>query len=155
MKLLRFISVFALAAGLFVSCKDTLDIRECTATLTPSPEAAMISASGTASFTFTFHFLNGDNVPMDLNHYSATINFAAVGGTVSPASATTDNTGKVTVTFTAPDPANFTGGTVKATVVKVKGDKSTETSSSRAIWHLPPPRFCRCLRISPSIKPKN
>ncbi|MBO4434860.1 MAG: hypothetical protein J5769_05365 [Bacteroidales bacterium] len=126
MKLLRFISVFALAAGLFVSCTDPIELKDFTPTLTPAPASAMISASGTAAFTFTFQFLNGDGVPMDLNHYTATINFEAVGGTVSPASATTDKSGTVTVTFTAPNPESFTGGTVKGTVIKVKGDKSTD-----------------------------
>ena len=54
---------------------------------------------------------------------------------MSPASATTNENGTVTVTFTTPDPQGFTGGTVKGVVKKVvskdidqQGDLATATA---------------------------
>ena len=123
MKLVKIISVLALAAGLAVSCEPILDIRDHQAVLKVSPASAKISAAGTASFTFNFTFMMGKEA-LNLSHYTATINFEGVNGAVSPASVTTDASGSVTVTFTAPNPESFTGGTVKGTVVKVKGDKT-------------------------------
>ena len=124
MKLVKFLSILALAAGLAVSCEPILDIRDHQAVLKVSPASAKISAVGTASFTFNFTFMMG-NEALNLSHYTATINFEGVNGAVSPASVTTDASGSVTVTFTAPNPESFTGGTVKGTVVKVKGDNTT------------------------------
>ena len=124
MKSVKLLSILALAAGLAVSCTDPIELRDHQAVLKASPTAAKISAAGTASFTFNFSFLSGET-PQNLSHLVATINFEGINGAVSPASATTDASGSVTVTFTAPNPASFTGGTVKGTVVKVKGDAST------------------------------
>ena len=126
MKFLRFIAVLALSAGLMASCgeKDAPDLTTADDALTVSPAAAKISAAGNASFTFTFSLVRAGET-LDLNHYVATINFEGVNGTVSPASATTDGSGKVSVTFTTPNPESFTGGSVKGTVVKVVGDKTT------------------------------
>ena len=126
MKFLRIIAVLALSAGLMASCgeKDAPDLTTADDALTVSPAAAKISAAGNASFTFTFSLVRAGET-LDLNHYVATINFEGVNGTVSPASATTDGSGKVSVTFTTPNPESFTGGSVKGTVVKVVGDKTT------------------------------
>lgn len=75
-----------------------------------------------ASFTFTLTLTKGNKV-IDLKdrEFTATISFEATGGSVSPASATTDEKGQVTVTFTTTDPKGFSGGTVKGTVKKVEG----------------------------------
>ncbi|MBR4775893.1 MAG: Ig-like domain-containing protein [Bacteroidales bacterium] len=124
MKSVKLLSMLALAAGLAVSCTDPIELRDHQAVLKVSPASAKISAAGTAVFTFNFSFMAGDQA-LNLSHYVATINFEGVNGSVSPASVTTDASGSVTVTFTAPNPESFTGGTVKGTVIKVKGDEST------------------------------
>ena len=135
MKPVKFISILALAAGLFASCgldtKIELGVHE--AKLSASPASAKINATGTASFTFTFSFLTPTGVPENLSHYSATIKFEGINGSVSPSSATTDESGTVTVTFTAPDPKSFTGGTVKGTIIKVVGDASTGNTLQQGI----------------------
>ena len=126
MKLWKICSIFALTAGLFVSCGegDVLDIATHTATLSVAPTAQKIASDGSATFTFSLSVLNGlSGQAEDVSHYTATISFEATGGTVSPASATTDARGTVSVTFTTPDPQGFTGGTVKGTVKKVQEDK--------------------------------
>ena len=129
MKPFRLLSMMALVAGLFASCSD-IDIKEdgedksLQASLAASPVQARISADGTAVFTFKFGFTDMTGVAVtDLSKYTATITFEASGGSVSPASATTDASGNVTVTFTAPDPQSFTGGTVTGTVLKVQENK--------------------------------
>lgn len=135
MKLFKFFTLAALAAGLFVSCgQDTkIELGTHEAKLAASPASAKINAAGTASFTFTFSFLTPTGVPENLSHYSATIKFEGINGSVSPATATTDESGTVTVTFTAPDPKSFTGGTVKGTVIKVVGDASTGNTLQQGI----------------------
>ena len=126
MKIFRILPVFALAAGLFVSCGegDVQEISSHSATLTVVPGSQKIAADGSASFTFSVSLLTGlSGQAEDISHYTATISFEATGGSVSPASATTDATGSVSVTFTTPDPQGFTGGTVKGTVKKIEEDK--------------------------------
>ncbi|MBO4467153.1 MAG: Ig-like domain-containing protein [Bacteroidales bacterium] len=126
MKLWKFCSILALGAGLFVSCGegDVIDIASHTVTLAVAPTAEKITPDGSASFTFSVNVQNGlSGQALDMSHYTATLNFEATGGSVSPASATTDASGSVSVTFTTPDPHGFTGGTVKGTVIKVKEDK--------------------------------
>ena len=133
MKLFKFFMLTALAAGLFVSCAPEIVLGVHEAKLSASPASAKINAAGTASFTFTFSFLTPTGVPENLSHYSATINFEGINGSVSPATATTDESGTVTVTFTAPDPKSFTGGTVKGTIIKVVGDASTGNTLQQGI----------------------
>lgn len=126
MKLWKFCSILALGAGLFVSCGegDVLDIASHTVTLAVAPTAEKIAPDGSASFTFSISVLSGlSGHAEDVSHYTATISFEATGGTVSPASATTDKNGTVSVTFTTTDPQGFTGGTVKGVVKKVQEDK--------------------------------
>ena len=126
MKLWKFCSILALGAGLFVSCGegDVIDIASHTVTLAVAPTAEKIAPDGSASFTFSISVLSGlSGQAEDVSHYTATISFEATGGTVSPASATTDKNGTVSVTFTTPDPQGFTGGTVKGIVKKVQEDK--------------------------------
>ena len=127
MKLWKICPIFTLAAGLLVSCGegDVQDFASYTVTLTVAPTAEKIATDGSASFTFSVN-VNYDLTGQaeNISKYTATLNFEATGGTVSPASATTDKNGKVSVTFTTPDPQGFTGGTVKGTVVKVKEDKN-------------------------------
>jgi hypothetical protein len=126
MKLWKICSILALGAGLFVSCGegDVIDISSHTVTLAVAPTAQKIAPDGSASFTFSVNVQNGlSGQALDMSHYTATLNFEATGGSVSPASATTDASGRVSVTFTTPDPQGFTGGTVKGTVIKVKEDK--------------------------------
>ena len=124
MKLSKLISILALIAGLGVSCsqiemnKDDLSGHK--AGLSASPSSQKIASDGTASITFAFSFASGSGVAKDLSQFTATIAFEATGGSVSPASATTDASGNVTVVFTAADLKTFTGGTVKGTVKKVK-----------------------------------
>ncbi|MBO4427146.1 MAG: Ig-like domain-containing protein [Bacteroidales bacterium] len=123
MKSIRLFSILAMAAGLFVSCgeKDAPDIRGHEASLSVSPKSQKISAAGTAAFTFTFSFSDADGRAVaDISKYTATVSFTATGGSVSPASATTDERGEITVTFTASDPASFKGGTVKGVIKKVE-----------------------------------
>lgn len=133
MKLFKFFMLTALAAGLFVSCAPNTVLGVHEAKLSASPASAKINAAGTASFTFTFSFLMPTGVPENLSHYSATIKFEGINGSVSPATATTDESGTVTVTFTAPDPKSFTGGTVKGTIIKVVGDASTGNTLQQGI----------------------
>ena len=126
MKILKFLAVFALAAGLLVSCGegDVQEIAAHSATLTVVPGSQKIAADGSASFTFSVSLLSGlSGQAEDMSHFTATISFEATGGSVSPASATTDGTGSVSVTFTTPDPQGFTGGTVRGTVKKIEEDK--------------------------------
>ena len=126
MKLWKFCSILALGAGLFVSCGegDVIDIAGHTVTLAVAPTAEKIAPDGSASFTFRISVLSSLSGQVeDVSHYTATISFEATGGTVSPASATTDASGSVSVTFTTPDPQGFTGGTVKGVVRKLQGDK--------------------------------
>ena len=123
----RFSLCLALAVGLFAGCAPDIVIGNHEDVLTVSPSAQKISADGTASFTFSFKLLKPvkDNVIelVDLKETKtiATIKFEATGGTVNPTSATTDENGQVSVTFTATDLENFTGGTVKGIVKNVKG----------------------------------
>ncbi len=133
MKLFKTAFLLAIAAGLFVSCAPKVELGVHEAKLAASPASAKINAAGTASFTFTFSFLTPTGVPENLSHYSATIKFEGINGSVSPASATTDESGTVTVTFTAPDPKSFTGGTVKGTIIKVVGDASTGNTLQQGI----------------------
>ena len=122
----KLIPILAIAA-LFAGCTPDVVVGNHEDVLTVSPSEQKISADGTASFTFTFKLLkpSNDNVkePVDLKETKtvATIHFEATGGTVNPASATTDENGNVTVTFTASNPESFTGGTVKGIVKRVKG----------------------------------
>ena len=112
-----------MAAGLFASCgeKDAPDLRGHQASLSVSPKSQKISAAGAATFTFTFNFSDADGkVVDDISGYTATVSFSATGGSVSPASATTDERGQISVTFTASDPTSFKGGTVKGVVKKVQ-----------------------------------
>ena len=128
MKLLRTISALALAAGLFVSCfgeGDLIDPALRVASLTASPESQKMNASGSVSITFNIGVSLEGGAREDVRHYTASLSFEASGGTVSPTSATTDESGKVTVTFTTPNPNSFDGGSVKGTVIKLKGDKYT------------------------------
>ncbi|MBQ7750625.1 MAG: Ig-like domain-containing protein [Bacteroidales bacterium] len=131
MKAFRQFFIIALAAGLAASCGDALDqisTGEDTgwkASLTATPASTKISNDGTATVTFRFGITSVVGVQeTDLSKYTATITFEASGGSVSPESATTDESGNVTVTFTTPDPQSFTGGSVTGTVLKVanKGD---------------------------------
>ena len=117
MKLKSFLFL-ALIAILLTSCELPNTTHQ--AGLTVSPSAQKISTAGTASFTFSFSFSYEDE-KQDVSQYVATINFEATNGTVAPTSATTDEEGKVTVVFTTPDPQSFSGGTVKATIIKVQG----------------------------------
>lgn len=122
----RFLLCLAIGTGMIAGCVPVV-IANHEDQLTVSPSEQRISADGTASFTFTFTLLKPltDNVKEFVNlketETIATIHFEATGGTVNPASATTDENGNVTVTFTASDLENFTGGTVKGIVKKVKG----------------------------------
>ena len=126
MKLFNLIPLLAIAA-LFAGCTPDVVVGNHEDVLTVSPSEQKISADGTASFTFTFKLLKPSNnnvkEPVDLKETKtvATIHFEATGGTVNPASATTDENGNVTVTFTASNPESFTGGTVKGIVKRVKG----------------------------------
>ncbi|MBO4741894.1 MAG: Ig-like domain-containing protein, partial [Bacteroidales bacterium] len=111
-----------MAAIVFASCdKDEngnkVDRVSVEFKLTATPSSQKISDNGTAAFTFT---LSHNNSPAK---YTANVKFTAVNGSVSPASATTDENGNVTVTFTTTDPQGFTGGEVKAEIIYVKGDK--------------------------------
>ena len=124
MKLLKFISILALAAGLGASCSQLEiskeDLAGHIAGLSASPSAQKIATNGTASVTFSFSFKSGSGIAENVKNFTATIAFEATGGSVSPASATTDENGNVTVVFTTPDPQSFSGGTVKGTIKKVQ-----------------------------------
>ena len=142
MKKLRLIAILALAAGLFASCSQIElskeDLSGHKAGLSASPSSQKIATNGSASVTFSFTFKSGSGVAEDVKNFTATIAFEATGGTVSPASATTDASGNVTVVFTATDPQSFAGGTVKGVVKKVhqntkdglfqQGDLATATA---------------------------
>ena len=124
----RFLLCLAIGTGMIAGCDpDIVLVGSHEDLLTVSPSQQKISADGTASFTFTFKLLkpskNNFKELVDLKETEtiATIHFEATGGTVAPASATTDENGNVTVTFTASDLENFTGGTVKGIVKRVKG----------------------------------
>ena len=125
MKLWKICSILALGAGLLVSCgeDDVLDIATHNVTLTVTPTAQKIATDGSATFTFSVNVISQLTGQEDISKYTATLSFEATGGSVSPASATTDKNGNVSVTFTTPDPQGFTGGTVKGTVKKVQEDK--------------------------------
>ncbi|MBQ3976796.1 MAG: Ig-like domain-containing protein, partial [Bacteroidales bacterium] len=126
MRLKHILPFLALAAGLLSGCdpeKINEQLKGTEDKLTVSPASQKIAQDGTASFTFTFSLLRSDGTAIDLtkDKTTATVHFEATGGTVSPASATTDERGNVSVTFTASDPKSFTGGTVNGTVKNVKG----------------------------------
>lgn len=125
-----FVQIMLFGAGLFtlmgiISCSEDEPYLDGATQdqLTVSPTSQKIASDGTASFTFSIMLTkpNGKVIDLKETNTTATISFEATNGTVSPASATTDENGKVTVTFTTPDPENFTGGTVKGTVKNVKG----------------------------------
>ena len=125
-----FVPVMLLGAGLFtqmgiISCSEDEPYLDGATQdqLTVSPTSQKIASDGTASFTFSIMLTkpNGKVIDLKETNTTATISFEATNGTVSPTSATTDENGKVTVTFTTSDPENFTGGTVKGTVKNVKG----------------------------------
>lgn len=122
MKLTQLFGLMALAASMVLGCTPPTEDTVVNDKLTVSPASQKIAQDGSASFTFTLTLTKGNKV-IDLKdrEFTATINFEATGGSVSPASATTDEKGQVTVTFTTTDPKAFTGGTVKGTVKKVEG----------------------------------
>ena len=126
MKLKHLLPFLAMAAGIFAGCSEKdaefLD-KETKDELAVSPASQKIAKDGTASFTFTLTLTSPSGTVYNLKetNTTATVSFEATGGSVSPASATTDENGQVTVTFTAPDPKTFTGGTVKGVVKNVKG----------------------------------
>lgn len=126
MKLKHLLLFLAMAAGFFAGCSEKdaeiLD-KETKDELAVSPASQKIAKDGTASFTFTLTLTSPSGKVHNLKetNTTATVSFEATGGSVSPASATTDENGQVTVTFTAPDPKTFTGGTVKGVVKNVKG----------------------------------
>ena len=123
MKLTKLFASLALVAGMMMGC--TTEKPEDSVTndkLTVSPASQKIAQDGSASFTFTLTLTRGDKVlNLKETKTTATVAFEATGGSVSPASTTTDENGQVTVTFTTPDPNGFKGGTVKGTVKIVKG----------------------------------
>lgn len=143
MKILRYlIPVLAIGAGLFVSCEKENYLENTLAMLTVNPASQKISESGTVSFTFSANLSNPgwENYTADYKTIKVNITFSATGGSVSPSSAVTDSDGRVTVTFTATDPKNFTGGTVKGTVVSVQdgsNDPVSITASSATAEVLP------------------
>ncbi len=122
MRLKHLLCALALAAGITVGCTPPDETSVVNDKLTVSPASQKIARDGSAVFTFTITLTKGDKV-IDLKdrEFTATIKFEATGGSVSPASATTDENGQVTVTFTTTDPEGFKGGTVKGTVKKVEG----------------------------------
>ncbi len=133
MKILRYlIPVLAIGAGLFVSCEKENYLENTLAMLTVNPASQKISESGTASFTFSANLSNPgwESYTADYKTIKVNITFSATGGSVSPSSAVTDSEGKITVTFTATDPKNFTGGTVKGTVVSVQDGSNDPVSIS-------------------------
>ena len=142
MKLLRLLFVSAMAAGLFVACGegDVQQVATMKTALTASPESQQIGADGKASITFNLAVFEGvNNLRQDISKYTGTVNFSAAGGAVSPASATTDASGNITVVFTAPNPKEFEGGTVTAVLKKLhenvkdgifqQGDLATATAT--------------------------
>ena len=90
--------------------------------LTVSPTAKKIAEDGTASFTFSLSVIFPGGREVDFERNQATLNFSAVNGSVSPSSATTNEDGQVTVTFTTSDAQNFEGGTVTGVVKNVEGE---------------------------------
>ena len=122
MKLVKLLFVSALAAGLFVACGegDVQDIFSYKTTLTASPQSQKLGIDGKASVTFKLAVFGMNNVQEDISKYTGTVSFSATGGAVSPASATTDASGNITVVFTAPNPKNFEGGTVTAVLKKLQ-----------------------------------
>ncbi len=133
MKILRYlIPVLAIGAGLFVSCEKENYLENTLAMLTVNPASQKISESGTVSFTFSANLSNPgwESYTADYKTIKVNITFSATGGSVSPSSAVTDSEGKITVTFTATDPKNFTGGTVKGTVVSVQDGSNDPVSIS-------------------------
>ena len=132
MKTMKMFAIVAMTAALAMSCNNnsgevqTPEEDDYNAALTASPASQKIAADGTAPVTFNF-VMNSGKIMVDAGKkYTATISFEATGGTVSPASASTDANGSVTVTFTTPDPKTFTGGTVKGTIIKVKENDKTD-----------------------------
>lgn len=123
--------ILAMTAGLFMSCNKDEDETPKSApqpankvTLTAVPSSQKISRDGQATFTFKIDVmtLTVDNTyrHVDASLCTATINFEAAGGTVSPTSATTDENGNVTVVFSTPNPESFDGGTVTGSVLKLR-----------------------------------
>ena len=125
MKLVKLLFVSALATGLFVACGegDVQDFLSYKTTLTASPGTQQLGNDGKASITFKLAVFGMNNAVEDISRYTGTISFSAAGGSVSPASATTDGSGSITVVFTAPDPKNFEGGTVTAELKKLQENK--------------------------------
>ncbi|MBQ9548335.1 MAG: Ig-like domain-containing protein [Bacteroidales bacterium] len=121
MKIKHLLFLLALTAGVFVGCTPPTEDSASQDKLTVSPASQKIGLDGTASFTFSFTLTSGGKaVDLKDREVKATVSFEATGGSVSPASAVTDENGQVTVTFTAADPESFKGGTVKGTVKKVE-----------------------------------
>ena len=91
----KLILLLAIAA-LFAGCTPDVVLGNHEDVLTVSPSEQKISADGTASFTFTFKLLKPSNnnvkelVDLKETKTIATIHFEATGGTVNPASATTE-----------------------------------------------------------------
>ena len=126
MRFIKFFSLLALAAGMFASCGegDVTDIATYTSTLKVVPGSKKIDADGKASFTFKLSVSGGlNNQAQDISKFTGTVSFSASGGTVSPASATTDASGNITVVFTAPNPESFEGGSVTGVLKKVQEEK--------------------------------
>ena len=125
MKTWKLIPVLAMVAGLFVSCNPEEDekpeVASYQASLSATPSSQSIGRDGAAAITFSFSFTDFEGNPVrDYSKYTATVSFTATGGSVSPASATTDENGKINVVFTTPNPESFAGGTVKGVINKVK-----------------------------------
>ena len=125
MKLVKLLFVSALATGLFVACGegDVQDILSYKTTLTASPQSQKLGTDGKASVTFKLAVFGMNNAQEDISKYTGTVSFSATGGAVSPASATTDASGNITVVFTAPNTQNFEGGTVTAELKKLQENK--------------------------------
>ena len=124
-KIFFFLPVLAMVAML-ASCseKDAKVIgKNYESWLTATPASQKISQTGTASVTFQLNVVNRNKEVQDVKYYTAEISIEATNGTVSPTAVTTDETGKFTVVFTATDLENFAGGTVKATVKRLKGGR--------------------------------
>lgn len=80
-----------------------------TYTLTCTNSGVKADEKGAASLNFELSAKAGE---LTVSVPKATVSFTAEGGTVSPASATTDDSGKVTANFQATDPDTFEEGKV-------------------------------------------
>jgi adhesin/invasin len=111
-----------------------------------SVDPASFSLTSGASRTLTATLQDVDGNPVE----NRLITWSATAGTLSPSSGTTNNSGQVSVTYTAPSVSATTFVTVKASFAGDNEYQENEGSSVGTIYPPPPGKTSTSLSIDPS-----